>query len=101
MNNLEWYSEVIRFCQLSTSCARCPYHLLGGPVALPQGDEKPCFVSADTLELLSSWLKEQQDYPLEVAIDEESDHRWLRELLETQFAQDDDDDDLFLDEELF
>ncbi len=99
MNNREWYSEVIRFCRLSESCACCPYHLLGKCQEVGMYDRRPCFASSEALMALSSWL----DLPVEGTIHTESvdcdDNQWLRDLIRMQFHDEDDEDELFLDEE--
>jgi|LFRM01.1.fsa_nt_gb hypothetical protein len=101
MNNREWYSEVIRFCRLSESCACCPYHLLGQNQEAGEHDRRPCFASSEALLALSGWL----DQPVEGTIHTDSvdgdDNQWLRDLIKMQFHDDDDEDELFLDEEFF
>lgn len=100
MNNREWYSEVIRFCKLSESCARCPYHLLGKSQETGALEGRPCFSSPEALLALSAWL----DLPVEGATHSEAtdndDAQWLRDLIRMQFHDDDDDEDeLFLDDQ--
>jgi len=53
MDNLSWYTRLLRFCNLSDCCARCPYHLdtdsaINGAL--------PCFSDKQSLEALSIWL---------------------------------------------
>lgn len=101
MNNLDWYSEVIRFCRLSERCACCPYHLLGKSQESTKPEERPCFASPEALMALSTWL----DLPVEgtsnIEGPDDGDNQWLRDLIRLQFDEEDDEDDLLLDEEFF
>ncbi|MGE4455102.1 MAG: hypothetical protein AB7D92_11295 [Sphaerochaeta sp.] len=100
MNNREWYTEAIRFCQLSASCACCPYHLLteeGKPVV--EGD-RPCFASKEALLALDDWLAEEHACENNYQ-EEESDHQWLQNLMRLQFHEEEDAEDPFFDDDLF
>lgn len=99
MNNLEWYSEVIRFCRLSESCACCPYHLLGTGQDAGQQGERPCLTSAEALNALSAWLGLPIEGTIHIDSADDEDNQWLRDLIRMQFNDDDDEDDLFLDED--
>ena len=99
MNNLEWYSEVIRFCQLSSSCKSCPYSLLNGEVIQEDPAIRPCFSSKDSITALETWLLQGHEGDDEVSCGcEDEDNQWLKDLLKVQF-QDDVDDELCMDDE--
>lgn len=99
MNNQEWYSQVIRFCQLSERCNSCPFYLLNGKNEQFLTTERPCFSSKETLAALDTWLAESHENECEQKIDQDDDNQWLKDLLKVQFHEDDDEDDFFSDEE--
>lgn len=99
MNNREWYSQVMQFCQTAGSCTRCPYHLLAQTEFSNQTDDRPCFSNPQSLAELEAWLMQRHDLAEDDESDEaDDDHQWLKELLKRQF--DEEDEAFFLDEEL-
>lgn len=95
MNKQEWYSKVIGFCQLSSVCSVCPYHLLTDKEAYPDPNTRPCFASKQALQELDAWLIEPHGDKEE---EQENDNQWLKDLLKVQFDEDRDyfDEDQFI-----
>ncbi len=101
MNNREWYTEAMRFCQLSASCATCPYQLLAGGLTIPgNSEERPCFSSKEALLALDAWLSEERTCDDGVDM-ENDDHKWLQDLLKLQFHEEESEEDSFFDDDLF
>jgi len=99
MNNQEWYSQVMHFCQLSAHCRQCPFFLLNG-MAEPFGSsERSCFASKEALVALETWLARSHEEESHEEIEQDDDHQWLRDLLKVQFHEDDDEDEFFTDEQ--
>jgi endogenous inhibitor of DNA gyrase (YacG/DUF329 family) len=101
MNNREWYTEAMRFCQLSKSCASCPYQLLSGGIDAPSSNDIPCFSSKEALLALDAWLSEEYAYSNDDVDMEEDDHQWLQDLLRVQFHEEESEEDTFFDDDLF
>ena len=100
MNNLEWYGEVLQFCQLSKDCRSCPYSLLSKTVIQEESPIKPCFSSKETLLDLEAWLLTVHEGGEEDSYEcADEDNQWLKDLLKVQFQDGIDDDDLFFEDE--
>ncbi|MGH0053987.1 MAG: hypothetical protein ACQ5SW_11405 [Sphaerochaetaceae bacterium] len=99
MDNRKWYTETIRFCKLSTSCASCPYYLLTGERESQNDVERPCFSSKEALLALDEWLAEEHVCG-QNGLEDGNDHQWLQELL-LQFDEEEEESDLFFEEDLF
>lgn len=101
MNNREWYTEAMRFCQLSASCATCPYQLLTGALTIPSSESRPCFSSKEALLALDAWLSEEHACSGDGVDMEGDDHKWLQDLLRLQFHEEESEEDAFFDDDLF
>ncbi len=99
MNNQEWYSKVIQFCQLSVDCKHCPFSLLNGSKEAVSGTERPCFSTKEALVALETWLAQSREEETMQERDSDDDNQWLKDLLKVQFHEDDDEDDFFTDEQ--
>nr|WP_319474255.1 hypothetical protein [uncultured Sphaerochaeta sp.] len=101
MNNREWYTEAMHFCQLSASCATCPYQLLTGNLTIPNSESRPCFSSKEALLSLDEWLSEEHACSGDGMNMEGDDHKWLQDLLRLQFHEEESEEDAFFDDDLF
>ncbi|MDC7230265.1 MAG: hypothetical protein PQJ48_08140 [Sphaerochaetaceae bacterium] len=101
MNNREWYTEAMRFCQLSASCATCPYQLLTDALTIPSNEGRPCFTSKEALLALDDWLSEEHACNGDGVDMESDDHKWLQDLLRLQFHEEESEEDAFFDDDLF
>ncbi|NCC64103.1 MAG: hypothetical protein EOM15_05570 [Spirochaetia bacterium] len=100
MNNLQWYKEVLQFCQLSKDCKSCPYNLLTGAVKQEDSSLRPCFSSKEALLALGEWLQEsnKDEEKAEACAYDGEDNQWLKDLLRGQFP-DELDEDLFIEDD--
>ena len=101
MNNREWYTEAMRFCQLSASCATCPYQLLTGALTIPSSESRPCFSSEEALLALDAWLSEEHTCSGDGVDMEGDDQKWLQSLLRLQFHEEESEEEAFFDDDLF
>lgn len=99
MNNQEWYSQVISFCQLSAHCQQCPFYLLNETAEAFGESGRPCFANKEALAALDAWLGQSHEMESKKEIEQDDDHQWLRDLLKVQFHEDDDEDEFFTEEE--
>ena len=99
MNNLDWYTKVVGFCKNVSSCSQCPFFLLELEQTETIADKRICFASKEALEHLCSWLNEACESNSEEDEKGRGDNQWLKELLKGQFAEEDDDEDFFMEDD--